>query len=267
MPVLNMIAYEAPNVVKDALDDGADPNISADDGLTPLMMASDVVAVKALIKAGADVNAKLKNGKTVLMIYARTGSIEMVKALLDAGAVVDGETITYAGSPEMAALLRNHTKDVHYTLNNLLYLDDITEDMVKDVIQDGFDINQPLDEYNQTILTFACRMGQAEKINVLLKFGADPNVEAKNDSGMTPFMLAVSEWMSPNTMNLDTIRALIQAGANVNKQSSENGRTALMYAVYNPRKGLESDIVKLLIDAGADVKALDQKGRNVLFYN
>jgi ankyrin repeat protein len=45
-----------------------------------------LLAVKALIKADADVNASAKNGVTALMAASRAGDIAIVKELLDAGA-------------------------------------------------------------------------------------------------------------------------------------------------------------------------------------
>ena len=125
-------------------------------------------------------------------------------------------------------------------------------------------LNEPLDKHNQTLLTFACRSGRGAKTRLLLKYGADPNIPAKNDYEKTPFMLAVSEWSSPNTMDIETIRALLKAGAKINAQD-EFGRTPLMHAVSMPHeKKLGSDIIRLLIESGADVKMRDNSGRNVL---
>ena len=45
--------------------------------------------VKALIDAGADVNARLKSGTTALMIASGSGHTETVRALIDAGADVN----------------------------------------------------------------------------------------------------------------------------------------------------------------------------------
>ncbi|MBQ9817689.1 MAG: ankyrin repeat domain-containing protein [Proteobacteria bacterium] len=264
VPVLKMIARFAPGALKDALEAGADPNVTDEDGFTPLMSVRYVEAALELLHAGANPNARLNNGKSVLMMYAESGDSEIVKALLDAGAVVDIETMAYADNAEIASLLRNHMSDGHYTLENLLYMDEVTEDMIKDVIAGGYDLNKPLDENNQTLLTFACRSGQGGKIKLLLKYGADPNIPAKNDFGMTPFMLAVSKWMSPNTMDIETIRALIKAGAKINSQD-ESGMTPLMHATEMPHgEKLGSDIVRLLIESGADAKMSDIDGRNVL---
>lgn len=46
------------------------------------------LAVKALIKANADVNATAKNGVTALMAASRAGDLAIVKELLDAGAAL-----------------------------------------------------------------------------------------------------------------------------------------------------------------------------------
>ena len=268
VPVLEMIAMLTPGALKDALDAGADPNVTDEDGFTPLMAVRYVEAAVELLRAGANPNARLKNGKSVLMIHADRGDPEIVKALLDAGAVVDEETIVYADNAEIASLLRNASPDGHYTLENLLYLDEVTEDMVKDVVDEGYDLNEPLDDYNRTLLFFACQSGQAGKIKLLLKYGADPNISTKGDVedvGMTPLMKAVSEWVSPNTMDIEAIRALIKAGAKVNAQT-ESGETALMYATFMPRKGLSSDIIRLLTESGADARIKDKDGKTVLSY-
>ncbi len=63
----------------------------APDGFTPVALAAffgQPAAVKALIAAGADVNATAKNGLKVAALHAAVagGKLEIVKAVLDAGA-------------------------------------------------------------------------------------------------------------------------------------------------------------------------------------
>lgn len=167
VPVLIMIVKNAPEAVKDALDAGADPNIADEDGVTPLMAVRDNVdVVKALLRAGANPNAREKNGYSVLKNYAHFGTPAMVKALLDAGAVVDENIIDYVENEQIAELLRNSGK-IRYKLDNLLHLDEITEDMINEVIAGGDDLNEPLDEYNRTLLYFACMNSQADKIKFI----------------------------------------------------------------------------------------------------
>ena len=63
----------------------------APDGFTPVALAAffgQPAAVKALIAAGADVNAAAKNGLKVAALHAAVagGKLDIVKAVLDAGA-------------------------------------------------------------------------------------------------------------------------------------------------------------------------------------
>src|ERR1043166_6593132 len=69
---------------------GADPNASEPGGEAPIMTASrsgNVEAVKALLAAGANPNAKEeKRGQPALMWAAGEGNVEVVEALIAAGA-------------------------------------------------------------------------------------------------------------------------------------------------------------------------------------
>ncbi|PEJ54535.1 hypothetical protein CN692_19580 [Bacillus sp. AFS002410] len=59
----------------------------------------------------------------------------------------------------------------------------------------------------------------------------------------------------------DTVRKLIEDGANINAQDS-NGRTATMIATYNN----DVKTAKVLIEAGADVNIQDQMKNNPFLY-
>ena len=71
------------------IDAGADINAKDEAGSTALMVASEygrTEIVKLLIAAGADVNIKNELGWTALMWASRWGRKETVKLLIDAGA-------------------------------------------------------------------------------------------------------------------------------------------------------------------------------------
>lgn len=93
-----------------------------------------------------------------------------------------------------------------------------------------------------TPLMFAALYGNADAVRRLLALGANAN--AVTDSGTSALMLAAHD--------ADATRLLLQAGANPN-QRPEDGRTPLIVA--SARVGA-SAVVKLLLDAGADPKAL-----------
>lgn len=93
-----------PETVRLLLSRRANPNLSiTDDGTTPLMMAigkkqfggpmgdwafskDHLAIVVDLLQSGADVDARDKSGETALMKAARTGKVEIIAKLLDAGA-------------------------------------------------------------------------------------------------------------------------------------------------------------------------------------
>lgn len=101
-------------------------------------------------------------------------------------------------------------------------------------------------------------------IELLLKAKADVN--KKNEFGKTPLMMAAH-------MNRpDTVKLLLNHGANPNLTtdtvgkysiSMERGqRTALMYAAENA----SPQVITLLLDAGADMAAVDSENNGISFY-
>jgi ankyrin repeat protein len=78
------------------LERGADPNVSASDGVTPLMQAAmwgDDDAVAMLLRAGARPGARDRNGNTALLMARSSGYDRIVRLLEQAGAsAADGRT-------------------------------------------------------------------------------------------------------------------------------------------------------------------------------
>ena len=79
--------------VNNAIKAGADINARDKDGKTPLMYAAwnnqNPEVIKVLLEAGADVNARDKNGWTPLMYAAWNENPDVIKVLLEAGADVN----------------------------------------------------------------------------------------------------------------------------------------------------------------------------------
>jgi hypothetical protein len=73
--------------------DGVKVDITDGDSETPLFVASTTGnshTVTLLLQAGANANAKAKDGWSCLMMAARAGDYEITKALLEAGAPLHG---------------------------------------------------------------------------------------------------------------------------------------------------------------------------------
>ena len=83
--------------------------------LLSAIKSGDIDRAKNLMDNGADVNAKDKKGRTILMYAAVHGYAEIAKLLMDNGAEVnakdkDGMTaLMYTEYTEIAKLLRNKT--------------------------------------------------------------------------------------------------------------------------------------------------------------
>jgi ankyrin repeat protein len=96
----------------------------------------------------------------------------------------------------------------------------------------------------------ATLFGDARLVDVLLAHHADPN--AKGPGGTTALMWAVTD--------LAKVRSLLEHGASVNAKS-DTDRTALLVAASYPRT---VDVLRLLLERGADLRAQDKGGATAL---
>ncbi len=100
------------------LDCGADPNAGNDEGMTPLHLAAWPEMVKLLVRRGARLNERAKNGYTPLMAWAaEEEGYDVMETLLSLGAdpsvkAGDGDTAldiaTSREEEEKQALLKKH---------------------------------------------------------------------------------------------------------------------------------------------------------------
>lgn len=121
---------------------------------------------------GADLNAAGEGGMTPLMLAASLGQLDMVKALLAAGADVGAR-----GEREYTALMHGvYNPD----------LDRGFPEVVQALIDAGADIEANI-FYGTRPLMLAAGAGEAGVVQVLLKAGGDP--KARNEGGRTALMM------------------------------------------------------------------------------
>lgn len=131
--------------------------------------------IDALIKSGADVNARDRFDNTVLMwAAAKNPNPEVIKMLIDAGADVNAKVervyVSFTGYDALVFAVRHNNVDV-----------------IKTLIDAGADVNARLNFSDYTVLMSAVSVNNPEIIKLLLSVGADPN--AKNNKGRTAYDL------------------------------------------------------------------------------
>lgn len=217
---------------------------AADTRLIDAARRADTTAVRALLKAGADVNAPQDDGARALHWAAHWDDVEMAELLLDARASVNAAN-ELGATPLWLACLNGSPA------------------MVDKLLKAGADPNIALLS-GETPLMTAARTGSAEVVKLLAARGADLNAR-ESTQGQTALMWAASE------RHPQVVRVLVEVGADVNARSQvrrrrvntetggfnptatmdidKGGYTALLFAAQQGM--LES--VDLLLAAGAGV--------------
>ena len=117
----------------------------------------------------------------------------------------------------------------------------------------GADVNAG-NEYGVTPLALGCINRSAAMIAILLKAGADPNLA--RSTGETPLIVCARTGAS------EAVKLLVARGANVNVKEALQGHTALMRAAA----GKHADVVRTLVEHGADVHARSRGGFTPLLF-
>lgn len=249
----------------------------------------------ALISAGIDVNQQLKEDEErVLMYVAGKGNIRAVKALVEAGADVNAvsrigdfallnaawgghqEVFDYL-APLTSPKLRQEAEEILLAglIRRQRLEDKFTEDFISaaemgdiqgvlKAIQDGVNINAIGADENTALYIAAYRV-HVPVVHALIEAGANLDRVREYD-GETPLMaaagriaLSMSQISVGEIARLEVIRRLIEAGADVNARNND-GWTALMKAATVGN----IEVVKLLLKAGADINAKNIRGDKAL---
>ena len=202
-----------PAVIAALLKGGAEPNAKTGKGFTPLHVAaqwnSTPAVVEALLKGGAEPNAKAGKGFTPLHLAAQWNSNPaVVEALLKGGAEPNAKT-GKGSTPLHLAAEWNSTPAV-----------------VEALLKGGAEPNAKTGKGDTPLHQAAGKNSNPAVVEALLKGGAEPN--AKTGEGATPLHLAASFNSDPTI-----IEALLKAGAD--PEAKALGKTAFEMARNNAK--------------------------------
>jgi ankyrin repeat protein len=246
-PLMYAALYGDASAVRLVLEAGGDPNARNDAGATALMWAvPDIEKTRLLLEHGADANARSEDGRTPLLIASSwRNSSAALKLLLGRGAK---PVVKSAGG-------------VNTPLAEAAYIADETS--IRTLIEGGAEMKELgyavglglwsrcpkcVMQFAQAVepkeLTFGLGLfagfGDSDAVSFLLDHGADP--KAAGLGGRTPLLHAAAS----DTIPTGIVKALLDRGADVNPITTKS-ETALHFA----RLRGDTPVVKLLIEAGA----------------
>jgi ankyrin repeat protein len=203
-------------------------------------------AVKALLDAGVNVNDTLSDGSSALVVATANAHWELASLLLDRGA---DPNLAAAGWTALHQAVRIRRPNIGFGTPGPIPTGTVDSiDVIKKMIARGANLNARMSRNGM-------KDGQRNRLNRL---------------GATPFLLAAK-----NT-DVDVMRLLIAAGADA-KTPTADGTTPLMVAagvaIWNPGEdggslaGQEAEVleaVKICVEHGNDVNLANDLGETAL---
>jgi len=282
------VYHENAGMVSDLIQAGADVQAINREGMTPLAlaaMAGNAEITEILLDAGAGVNTPMANGETPLMMAARTGDLDTMRIILDRGADINAmeplrgtNALMWAAAnsnPAAVKLLLANGADI--AMNSATarpgrnpYLAPTARNRIRGFYQGigqggDFGAQEELEKSNLELQVsreeLIARLPRElvedfEREDVQVgDFGE--TIEPAPDKqwgGLTALHFAVREG------DLDTVKALVEAGADVN-QVSEFGWSPLLTA----RQNRFYRIGEYLLEKGANPNIANEGGWNPLY--
>jgi ankyrin repeat protein len=256
-------------VVRELIMLACDPDLADNRSHTPLHLASSwawPAVANALLASGADPNIATNDGQTALHFAGKKGSVVICRSLLAHGAEVDAVDnwgVTPAGRaasggfPETMGVLLDHGADVNgcdpdkgYTpLHRTGFADADHPECAKVLFEHGAEVDVRTVREGMTPLHYAAERKKPGVAKVLIDAGADVN--AADNKGKTPLSFAA------RNNHPELIELLLAAGADIEKQDNSQMRP-VHHAALCKEGGAEA--MKVLVEHGADVNALDKWG-------
>jgi uncharacterized protein len=265
---------------------GADLHTRLKSGFTPFLFAvreGRIEAVRALLKAGVDVNETIQtdrragglmapNGLDALSLAVENGHFELGKVLLEAGANPNDERSGYTPLHRLSWVRKPNRGDDPDGQPPPTGSGKLTSlEFARVLVKHGARVNTrlakgpsgqgKLNMTGATAFLLASKTADLPYMQLLVELGADPLLP--NKDGCTPLMaaagigtMAPTEEAGTEPEALAAVKFLIGLGADVNTVD-KNGETAMHGAAY---KSLPK-MVQFLADSGARIEIWNKKDK------
>lgn len=226
--VYDLLIQKGADIKKDLNHDGANALLIA------IANDKDFALTDYFVSKGLDLNSKDATGNTAFNYAAKSGNIELMNKLIQKGVKYNDNAMI------MAAQGGRGTSN---SLEVFKYLE-------------GLKIKPTAIGTNgeNALYYIARKPKQEEIINYFISKGVDINLADKE--GNSAFMVAAG-----SNRDLPTLELLSKSVKNIN-QVNVKGVSALALAV----RGNSADVVKFLLDKGADINIVDKSGDNISAY-
>ncbi|CAN9384185.1 unnamed protein product [Alternaria alternata] len=236
--------YDLEDAIVALLQRGFDPGRRDVYGRTPLLVAAETgskAVVEQLLRHGSSMEERTDKrfdyiaGCTALHLAAINGHVAVVRLLLDRGAAINSQSSDH-DTPISDAVRSGQTEVVQVLL-------DAGADRT-------FHNTGSLD--STTLMSIAVLNEDIDMVQLLLAAGVDVDERDKE-------LHATGLWDAACLQSVDCVRVLLGAGADPNLPGGTSQGSPLMM-VCSPYTEKSIPIVKMLLDAGANVDYVDSNG-------